>query len=280
VNPQNDYACVEWSSASRWLYANQATHPAYSVVIRALPLDNCPPSPYYPNSLTGTGANGFHTWTEDACTALLTELLATYPINPDRIYLTGFSAGAMPLWILMRAWRGRVAGAIAASAAIANPAADGLYYGLTYPPTGEGDFATYHQTCFAQDLQRFYHIPLKVVSGSGDFGGMWAWSQYLDTQYQSEAIPLASRRSVLETATGNHGGMGVSAWPLCMDWLFAQTRPETPADPYSGAGGYYTLIRPGSTLNENPYSNQWISAALAAKHGTRLQTSGRRHRLA
>lgn len=54
-------------------------------------------------------ADSWWTWQAEALDALLDDLLATYPIDPDRIYLTGLSMGAIGAWDLAAHYPGRFA---------------------------------------------------------------------------------------------------------------------------------------------------------------------------
>ena len=48
-------------------------------------------------------------WPPERLSALLDELLVTYPIDPDRVYLTGVSLGAMGAWAFAAAEPDRIA---------------------------------------------------------------------------------------------------------------------------------------------------------------------------
>ncbi|MDZ4764390.1 MAG: phospholipase [Chloroflexota bacterium] len=136
----------------------------------------------------------------DALDAMLDHLLATQPIDPDRVYLTGFSLGSYGTW----SW------------AIARPDR----FAALMPVGGNGlRHSTY---TFDQDFEAIQHLTVWMIHSAGDM-----------TVRVDGADFFAARMTALKMNFGytryphlSHGGTADAAFwdQQHYDWLLAQRR--------------------------------------------------------
>lgn len=164
--------------------------------------------------------DGFPVWQGPNGEAALIELEAAvreYSGDPDRVYLTGLSAGGNGAWYL--AWRHPKKFAAALMVCSWVRAFHGPTNGRDYPPiapAGEGD-------AYAAVARRLAHLPVWLVHGDAD---------PIIEPDESRRIYAALRSAGSDSRLTELSGVGHDAWdaayrsPEIAAWLFAQRRRE------------------------------------------------------
>ena len=144
-------------------YFNDPQFACYSLVPQIAPQDKCP-APYWPKGSRGapTAAHpGFPLvnadgWYSQAVLALIRQLLAdpAYRIDPDRVYLTGFSYGGKAVWEFLRADPNMFAGAISCA-------------GWAIGRLNEDPSARLREL-LTKEAQAYKHVPILVTAGEKD----------------------------------------------------------------------------------------------------------------
>jgi len=144
-------------------YFDDGRFACYSIAPQILP-DKARPAPYWPRGQRGAptqahpdlplvNADGWYT---QATLALIRRMLAdpAYRIDPDRIYLTGFSYGGKGVWEFLRAAPDMFAAAISCS---------GWAIGRL-----NADPSPYLRNMLIQEAQPYKHVPILVTAGEKD----------------------------------------------------------------------------------------------------------------
>jgi len=147
-------------------------------------------------------------WNIWAVNSLLDEIVAKYPVDPDRIYLTGLSMGGFGSWQLAAAFPGRFA-------AVA-------------PVCGIGD---------KNDVAPLKDLPIWAFHGEAD----------PVVKFERDAEVVAALKAIGgRVRFTSYPGVGHDSWtatyadPRLYDWFLAQKR-GAPAEPPGGTGGAATL---------------------------------------
>jgi len=131
-------------------------------------------------------------WQPQPVLKLLDDLQAKYPIDPDRVYLTGLSMGGYGTWALLAAAPDRFAAAV--------------------PICGAGDPTT---------APKFKHVPIHVFHGTKDGAVPFA---------KSEEMVKALKDAGSNVQFTIYEGVGHDSWTetynneAMWDWLFKQRR--------------------------------------------------------
>lgn len=176
------------------------------------------PDAYHPGpGLAAVNENG---WYVQATLALIRGLIEdkSIPVDPDRVYYSGFSFGGKACWEFLKADREMFAAAIAGA---------GWPVGMPYTePAGP------LLDRLKLEVQRYKHVPVLVFAGEND-------KMKLGTQAVHRAILAAGGKSqYLEVSGADHTGSS-RAWGdrKNIAWLFEQNRKNNPPpgpDPYPG----------------------------------------------
>lgn len=133
-------------------------------------------------------------WSPEMVDALVTEILAKEPVDPDRVYLTGLSMGGFGAWITAAAYPQR--------------------YAAVVPICGGGD---------THDAARLKDMPIWAFHGEADESVNVAFSKDM-----VKAINDAGGHPKLTLYPGiGHGSWGPAyADPALYEWLFQQKRGQ------------------------------------------------------
>ncbi|MCD6365491.1 MAG: hypothetical protein J7M14_06405 [Planctomycetes bacterium] len=174
-----------------------------------------PSYPYHPDWPT-VNEKG---WYVRATLAMLQDLMKDkrYNIDPDRIYLTGFSYGGKACWEFLKDGRKVFAGAMVGAGwpigqARSNPSAALL-------------------DRLRLEVRRYKHIPVSIFVGQRD--RMRFGSQAV----HKEIVAQGGNSTYVEIPGADHVGSAVSIWAKRrnIEWLFSQNRKKNPSpgpDPF------------------------------------------------
>jgi predicted peptidase len=135
-------------------------------------------------------------WTVEVLTALLDEIMNNYPVDPDRVYVTGLSMGGFGTWAL--------AGAAP------------THFAAIVPICGRGN---------SRDAAKLKHLPMWVFHGARDRVVPTRWSQQM-----VDAVKAAGSTKVKLTI---YPEAGHDSWTKAYDdpelykWLLAQKRAKS-----------------------------------------------------
>ena len=157
-----------------------------------------------------------------------------HKIDPNRIYLTGFSGGGLFTFEGVKGLRDILAAAVPCAAwPIAGAYSDPTtHYHWEVPYDGKDSI----RDRLRKEMLRSHHIPTIVGVGTNDN------MKYGSRAWQAMAEELG-RDSQLKEYPTSHGGSPKLVWgdPANVEWLFSQTKSaDTPEDPYPDAD--YTLF--------------------------------------
>ena len=174
------------------------------------------PTPTYRPDWSAVNENG---WYAQAVVALAKDLAsdAGPGVDPDRVYLTGFSYGGKACWELLRAGRDVFAGAICGA---------GWPIGRAYSnPTA------LLKARLKLEVSRIKHIPVSIFAGQKDR------MRYGSKVVNAEITAQGGKSSYVEFPSTTHIGTAGRIWsnPKHIRWLFQQNRKKNPKpgpDPY------------------------------------------------
>ncbi len=190
----------------------------YSLVPQIGPLENCP-SPYWPKGRRGAptlahpdyplvNAQG---WYNQSVLALIEQMVAdpSYRIDPERVYLTGFSYGGKAVWEFLRASPDMFAGAISCG-------------GWAIGRLNENPSVRLSKL-LSQEAQAYKHVPILVTAGEKDVpmskGGRFA---------NKVLGKIGGKCTYVEFPKAKHVRSAGKTWanPQYIAWLFEQNRKK------------------------------------------------------
>jgi poly(3-hydroxybutyrate) depolymerase len=201
----------------------------FSLVPQILP-DKAVPAPYWPKGTRGAPELLLHPdwplvnengWFAQAATALVRNLVSTraIPIDPDRVYFTGFSYGGKACWELLKADRTIWAAAMC---------------GGGWPVGGAfSDPKGLTMERLKLEVQRYRHVPVLAFAGQND-------RMLLGTRAVcKELIAQGGKATLVEIPNASHVASAASGWGnrKHVAWLFRQNRKANPKpgkDPFPG----------------------------------------------
>jgi hypothetical protein len=222
---------MEMVTFGRYLFLNHYLNPrleCYSIVPQ-IPPDNVVPAPYYPAGEMGkptpfhpdwptVNENGYY---NRAVLGLVQSLLAdkSLRIDPDRVYVVGFSYGGKACWEFLKSGRNVFAGAMCGAGWPIGPARS--------EPSGA------MMPRLRQEVQRYRHIPVHIFVGNLDpmkFGSRAVYG---------EILAQGGTAFYTEFPNTDHPNASYKAWGDAKNvlWLFEQNRAKNPpagADPFPG----------------------------------------------
>ena len=210
---------MEMVGLSTYLFRNyfdDAQFACYSVNPQIVPPKDCP-APYWPEGGRGAptplhpdaplvNADGWYT---QAVLALVQEMLAdpAYRIDPDRVYLTGFSYGGKAVWEFLRAAPDTFAGAISSGGWAIGPL--------------NADPSIWLQDSLTQEAQAYKHVPILVTAGEKDLRMSKA------SRFTNEVISkMTATFTYVEFPNTEHVSSAGKTWGnrKYVTWLFEQNR--------------------------------------------------------
>jgi len=191
------------------------------------------PPPYWPKGVKGRPTPVYRPdwptvneggWYVQASLGLIRSLIADrrFNIDPDRVYLTGFSYGGKACWEFLKADRGIFAGAMCGA---------GWPIGRVFT-----DPAGRTLDRLKLEVQRYRHVPVYVLAGEKDR------MRFGSRAVHKEILAQGGKSTYVEFPATNHVGTAGKAWGnrKHIAWLFARNRRSNPApgkDPFPG-GAY------------------------------------------
>lgn len=200
-------------------YFDDPQFACYSLVPQIAPAKDCP-APYWPKGSRGqptpahpdfplVNADGWYT---QAVLALIEQMLAdpAYRIDPDRVYLTGFSYGGKAVWEFLRAAPDIFAGAISSGGW-----AIGQLHENPSPQL---------RNLLSQETQAYKHVPIFVTAGEKDIP--MSKGSRLANEVLSQ---IGGNCTYVEFPNTEHVSSAGKTWgnPKYIAWLFKQKRPQT-----------------------------------------------------
>jgi len=199
-------------------------------LVPQIPHEKSIPAPYWPKGPRGAPTPVYHPdwpavnengWYAQATVALIRRLLrdGKYPIDPDRVYFTGFSYGGKACWEMLKADRALWAAAFCGAGwpiggAYANPVGPLLER-------------------LKLEVQRYRHVPVLAFAGQRDR------MSYGSSAVCREIRARGGKARFVQIAGASHIGAAARGWSdrKHVAWLFAQNRKANPkpgADPFPG----------------------------------------------
>ena len=201
-------------------YFDAAQFACYSINPQIVPAKDCP-APYWPKGRRGAptplhpgaplvNADGWYT---QAVLALVQQMLADpfYRIDPDRVYLTGFSYGGKAVWEFLRAAPDVFAGAISSG-------------GWAIGGLG-ADPSTYLLDKLSQEAQEYKHVPILVTAGEKDLRMSKA------SRFTNQVLTkMGANCTYVEFPNTEHVSSAGKTWGnrKYITWLFQQKRKRMP----------------------------------------------------
>ena len=182
-----------------------------------------------------------YSWNGRALLQLVRDMIAdpSLNINPNKVYICGFSRGGIDAFQMLLGGRDIWAGAAIAAGLP-------IYGGLgtsTTPNTSQttawnGTLGpTVNCGRLIRECARYQHIPIFMGDGTLDVNiGYANWQQHV-----SIMAPIMGRNLKSQSFTGvDHNGTPYQVWQTqsaalgiyLVDWLLSLTKPVTPVDPY------------------------------------------------
>ncbi len=213
---------MEMVGLSAYLFRNyfdDAQFACYSITPQIIPSKDCP-APYWPKGSRGAptaahpdaplvNADGWYT---QAVLALIRQMLAdpAYRIDPDRVYLTGFSYGGKAVWEFLRAAPDMFAGAISSG-------------GWAIGRLNENPSIRL-RNMLSQEVQAYKHVPILITAGEKDTRMSKA------SRLANEVLgKVGGNCTYVEFAKTEHIPSAGKTWGnrKYVAWLFEQNRKRT-----------------------------------------------------
>ena len=157
---------MEMVGLSTYLFRNyfhDGQFACYSITPQIVPPEKCP-APYWPQGPRGAPTRAHpdgplvnaEGWYTQAVLSLIRQMLANpaYRIDPDRVYLTGFSYGGKAVWEFLRAEPDMFAAAISAG---------GWAVGRL-----NADPSSWMRDNLTREVQAYKHVPMLITAGEKD----------------------------------------------------------------------------------------------------------------
>jgi len=152
--------------------------------------------------------------------AALDEVMATYSVDPERVYLTGLSMGGHGTWYVAYHWPDRFAAIVPICGFIVFPEAARGFFGELPPEQLEIQLA---EDPYRKVAERIKHLPIWVFHGADD---------PVVSVEASRRMVEALRELGADVQYTEYEGVGHNAWDpayaeqALMPWLLSHRRPK------------------------------------------------------
>lgn len=214
---------MEVCGLARFLYEQYFSDPAFACfsLVPQITDDQARPAPYYPKGPQGgptvtnpdlplVNAEGWYT---QATIALVRQMLAdpAYGIDPNRIYVTGFSYGGKGTWQFLKAAPDLFAAALGVGGWAIG--------GLNHPPTEA------LRQALTQEVQAYKHVPITITAGEVDVNVQPQGGRLLNEVFTA----AGGTATYVEFPKADHMASAMRTWTdrKLIGWLFAQKKSAT-----------------------------------------------------
>ena len=194
-------------------------------LVPQIPPDATVLAPYHPQGPKGAPTPVFHPdyptvnqggWYSEATLALIDQLQAdeSLSIDPDRVYITGFSYGGKACWEFLKAAPGRFAAAMSGG---------GWAIGMARSYPTKASLAQ-----LKQEIRTYRHVPVIIFAGDQDT------MRHASKAHHEQIVAQGGKSTYVEIPGASHVASGGRAWAnrRHVAWLFEQNRKRNamPAD--------------------------------------------------